>query len=266
MSDEYRSQLRQNSHELAPDAVGVQAVVGLVELKPTIQRVLSRQIPSQTLDVRDSASTYGPIVFVVDDDAHVRDALRQMLENEGRSVRTYDSGEAFLAAYRAGATACLLIDAYLPGMSGTDLLGRLANAGHRLPAVMITGGSDIQTAVGAMKSGAMDVIEKPVGRDELIRCVDQALRRADSTRELTNKIANALRRLGHLTQRERQILERIVAGDPNKNIAADLGLSQRTVENHRASIMKKTGSKTLPALIWLVFATTADPDETDGLR
>jgi len=139
----------------------------------------------------------------------------------------------------------------MPGMSGLDLLQRLKNEGARLPAIMITGQGDVPMAVEAMRAGAADFIEQPIRRDELFASIDRALER---TRD-SAKTSGA--RLAGVTARQRQIMELVLAGHPSKNIAADLGVSQRTVENHRAAVMKKTGSHSLSALIRLALA--ADP-------
>ncbi len=189
-----------------------------------------------------------PVIFIVDDDSDICDAMRSVFEAEGQDVETYSSSEAFLAAYQAGREACLLIDAYLPGMNGLDLLKYLADVGDSLPAVMITGNSDVQMAVQAMKAGAIDFIEKPIGSAELIACVARAF---EQSRDVNKRIAhreNAARHVASLTHRQREIMALVLAGHPSKNIAADLGISQRTVENHRAAIMTRMGAKSLPAL------------------
>ena len=204
----------------------------------------------------EAANVAGPpVTFVVDDDGHVREALRSVLEEEGRTVEDYASCEAFLQAYRPGREACLLIDAYLPGMNGLELLQRLRDAGDRLPAIMITGSSDVPMAVQAMKAGASDFIEKPIGRSELLDCVDRAMEQSRDSNKLLAWREMAAKQIAGLTSRERQIMDLVLAGHPSKNIAADLGISQRTVENHRASIMRKTGSKSLPALARLAVAS-----------
>ena len=151
-----------------------------------------------------------------------------------------------------------MIDAYLPGMNGLELLQRLHDAGHRLPAIMITGNADVPMAVQAMKAGASDFIEKPIGRSELLASVERALEQSRDSSKLSAWREAAANRIAGLTHRERQIMELVLAGHPNKNIAADLGISQRTVENHRASIMKKTGSKSLPALARLALAAAGN--------
>jgi two-component system CheB/CheR fusion protein len=192
-------------------------------------------------------------IFVVDDDDDVREAIRIVLEDDGRIVESYSSCETFLAAYRPEKSACLLIDAYLPGMSGLELLRKLHDDGHRLPAIMITGNSDVSIAVEAMKAGALDFIEKPIGREELIASIERALEMSQDSVKLAEWRESAATHLAGLTPRQREVMERVLAGHPSKNIAADLGISQRTVENHRASIMKRTGSKSLPALARLAL-------------
>lgn len=213
-----------------------------------------------------AAQRTGPVVFVVDDDSAVRAAIRSVLEDDGQTVEDFVNGEAFLAAHRMGSEGCLLIDAYLPGMDGLGLLRHLQAVGSQLPAIMITGRSDVAMAVHAMKAGASDFIEKPVGRDELLASIGRALEQARDKGKQVIWRDDAARHVAALTPRQKQIMALVVAGQPSKNIAADLGISQRTVENHRASIMRKTGSASLPALARLVLATTWDvkadvPDE-----
>ena len=170
----------------------------------------------------------------------------------------YASSEAFLDAYRPGRDACLLVDAYLPGMSGLELLERLDDAGHRLPTIMITGNSDVPMAIRAMKAGAFDFIEKPVGGGELLASVRRALEQSRDAGKLSAWREEATNHIAGLTPRQRQIMELVLAGQPSKNIAADLGISQRTVENHRASVMKRTGCKSLPALARLAVAAASN--------
>jgi two-component system CheB/CheR fusion protein len=141
-------------------------------------------------------------------------------------------------------------------MSGVQLIERLKAEGHQLPAIVITGSGDVPMAVQAMKAGAVDFIEKPVSNAELLASVKRAL---DQTRDMVTLSAcreKAVLRIASLTMRQRQILDLVLVGHPSKNIAADLGISQRTVDNHRAAIMRKTGSKSLPALIRTALAAT----------
>jgi len=194
---------------------------------------------------------------VIDDDASIRDAIRSVFEDDDRTVEAYGSGEAFLAAYRPGQAACLLVDASLPGMSGLDLLRRLAEVGNPPPAIIITGRGDVAMAVDAMKAGAVDFIEKPVSRADLLASVARAI---EQSRDAGKRSAWQEAAAGHiaaLTPRQREIMDMVLAGHPSKNIAADLGISQRTVENHRAAIMERTGTRSLPELARL--AITAAP-------
>jgi two-component system, chemotaxis family, CheB/CheR fusion protein len=239
------------------------------ELTQAIQRLLTQNLHTGSQSTlrphaprpEPVAGPGPPVIIVVDDDDQLRRTLREVLEDDGRTVEDYSTCEAFLAAYHPGRQACLLIDAYLPGMSGLELLQRLTDAGHRLPAIMITGHSDVSTAVQAMKAGASDFIEKPVGRGELLASIERALEQSRDVNTLIAGREAAAHHMAALTPRQRQIMERVLSGEPSKNIAADLGISQRTVENHRASIMKKTGAKSLPALARL--ALTAAGNDTD---
>ena len=246
--------------------------VKLPELKEAIDRLLANTdaqpapLPPTVETATDQTS---PVIFIVDDNSHVRDGIRSVLEEEGLLVEDFADCEAFLAAYRPGREGCLLVDAYLPGMNGLELLQRLHRSGHDLPSIMITGNSDVAMAVEAMKAGALDFIEKPVSRAGLLASVELALDLSRDAAKLSARREDAADHVAGLTERQRQIMTLVLAGHPSKNIAADLGISQRTVENHRAAIMKKTGSKSLPALARLALAATStdpiDPaPETDG--
>jgi two-component system CheB/CheR fusion protein len=239
--------------------------VKLAELSQAIQRLLPppqsvRRPPVRTAVAADTAA---PVIYVVDDDAQLRAVLREVLEAEGWAVEDYGDCYSFLESYRPGREACLLIDAYLPGMSGIELLERLRDNGHPLPSIMITGRSDVPMAVHAMRAGARDFIEKPVGAGELIASVGRALEQSRDASKLDAWREEAANHLAGLTLRQRQVMDLVLAGHPSKNIAADLGISQRTVENHRAEVMRRTGAKSLPALarIALAAATTADPPD-----
>jgi len=195
-----------------------------------------------------------PVIFVVDDDSELCESVCAVLRDDGRIAEAYPTSEAFLEAYRPNVEACLLIDAYLPGMSGIELLQRLSERGWRLPSIMITGKSDVAIAVQAMKAGATDFIEKPINRIGLLASIDRALERSQDSRKLFAWREAAADHIARLTVRERDVMMLVLAGRANKNIAVDLGISQRTVENHRASIMRKTGSNSLPALARLALA------------
>ncbi len=235
--------------------------VKLKELAQVIQRLLPTAQDAARAQAPYPAAAAGathPVIFVVDDDSHVREGIRSVLEEDGRIVEDFATCEEFLEAYRPGREACLLVDAYLPGMNGLQLLQRLHDAGHRLPAIMITGNSDVPMAVQAMKAGASDFIEKPIGGKELLASLARALEQARDSSKLSAWREDAANRIAGLTSRQRQIMELVLAGHPSKNIAADLGISQRTVENHRASIMKKTAAKSLPALARLALAAAGN--------
>jgi len=234
------------------DCVRLNKPVKLPELTQVIERLLVMSAAAVRV-VAAAGNPETPVVSIIDDDAHVRAAIRSAVEESGRVVADYATAEEFLEAYRPGGEACLLVDAYLPGMSGLALLQRLRNAGDRLPVIMITGYGDVPMAVQAMKAGALDFIEKPVGKGELLAIVAQALEGARDATALAARRNHAASRIGGLTARQHQIMEMVLAGHPNKNIAADLGVSQRTVENHRAAIMRKTGAKSLPALARLAL-------------
>jgi len=233
------------------------------ELIGTIRQLLAHSPPPEStgLDEATQTGTPRPVIYIVDDDRQLREAIRSVLEDDGRATEDYASCEAFLEAYHPGAPACLLIDAYLPGMTGIELLQRLHSADHRLPAIMITGNSDVAIAVQAMKAGASDFIEKPISREELLASIDRALAHAQDASAAFAERDAACDRLAGLTARQHQVLDMVLAGQPSKNIATDLGISRRTVENHRAVIMRKTGARSLPALARLALA--ADRSEGD---
>jgi two-component system, chemotaxis family, CheB/CheR fusion protein len=234
------------------------------ELTRHIQRLLAKpqfaapagapQLPP--ILERERAST----VFVVDDNRAVREAMRDLLRENGYAVQVFADAAAFFAAYRPGQKGCVLVDALMPGMSGVELIERLKAHGHELPAIVITGNGAVPMAVQAMKAGAVDFIEKPVGHEDLLASVRRALDQMRDSAKASAWRETAATRVASLTARQRQILDLVLAGHPSKNIAADLGISQRTVDNHRAAIMRKTGSKSLPALIRTALAADR-PDQ-----
>jgi two-component system CheB/CheR fusion protein len=239
--------------------------VNLTQLSREIQRLLPPQ-PALVAQAHETTAADGQAtIFLVDDDAHVRAGMRSVLEADGRLVEDYATCESFLKAYRPGGEACLLVDANLPGMGGIELLWRLSDAGHRMPSIMITGDGDVPMAVEAMKAGASDFIEKPINAAELLTSIDFVLGNWRDTHKLTAWREAAAAHVAGLTARQRQIMEMVLAGHPSKNIAADLGISQRTVENHRASIMKRTGSKSLPALARLALAAAQTGSDESAL-
>jgi len=195
-------------------------------------------------------------VYIVDDDEAVRDSLQWLLEGKNWRVRCFDSAESFLARYDPREVACLLVDIRMGGMSGLDLQDRLLERKSPLPIVFITGHGDVPMAVDTMKKGALDFIQKPFNEPELIGLVERMLGRARAafTEQLQAATREAL--LAKLTSREAQVLERIVAGRLNKQIADDLGISIKTVEAHRANIMEKMGANTVADLLKVALGPT----------
>ncbi|MDB5412186.1 MAG: histidine kinase [Rubritepida sp.] len=194
-------------------------------------------------------------VFIVEDDAALRLATAEWLEGQGWATESFASARAFLDADTPTRRGCVLVDSAIVGMDGLALLNALRPNAHRLPAIMIAGRGDIRLAVSAVSAGAIDFIEKPIHGDALLRSLEKATALiADGARQQASKSEHAAK-LANLTERQREILDRIIAGMPNKNIAADLNLSQRTVENHRAAIMSKLGARSLPELIRIVMTS-----------
>jgi two-component system CheB/CheR fusion protein len=242
--------------------------VKLRELTHAIDKLLAKPPePPAASPIEVQPVSRNPKVYVVDDDDQVRGALGVVLEDHGCAVEAYASCEAFLEVFHPPKNACLLIDAYLPGMTGLELLRKLRADGHHLPAIMITGESDVAIAVEAMRAGATDFIEKPIGREELIASLDRALEHSRDSNKALEWRESAATHLAGLTPRQVQVMEMVLAGHPSKNIATDLGISQRTVENHRMRIMRRTGSKSLPALARLaLIAAGGDAKPPSGTK
>lgn len=197
-----------------------------------------------------------PGTFVVDGDGITRRDIRAILERAGMHVLEFSSSEDFLEAYHPGRRGILLFDAFLPGMSGLELLRALKSSGSHLTSIMITGGLEMALGVEAMKAGACDVIQKPFLEEQLLTVFDRAQILAGESDRTASWHAAADRLVSGLTPRQLEVMNLVLAGHPSKNIAADLGISQRTVENHRAAIMRKAGSRSLPALARLAFGVT----------
>lgn len=192
-------------------------------------------------------------VYVVDDDEAVRDSIRWLLEASNYKVELYESGESFIARYDPNAIAVLLLDVRMNGMSGLEVQELLRSKNADLPIIFITGHGDVPMAVNALKKGAVDFIEKPFDLQALKQQVEEMLADAREKRMQNERRNINVALLGRLTPREQQVLERIVAGRLNKQIADDLGISIKTVEAHRASIMGKTNSGTIADLMRVVM-------------
>ena len=205
-----------------------------------------------------------PTVFVVDDDHGARDDMQEWLREHGYPSEAYGSGEAFLAADRPDREGCLVVDALMPGMGGIALLERLQAENRGLPAIMITGHGDIAMAVRAMKAGATDFLEKPVRTEELLASIERALERIWDSAKHFAWCKTAAERIARLTPREHAVMDRVVQGHSNKVIAYELGISQRTVENHRAAVMKRVGAASIPDLVRVVMAAANVPPAGGG--
>ena len=194
-------------------------------------------------------NTDDAIIYIVDDDAAVRDSLAVLLSTAGLKVETYATGEEFLDAWSPAAAGCLVLDIRMPGISGLDLLEQLASRKSRIPVVIITAHGDIKIAVKAMKLGAADFIEKPFKYDVIIDSIRNALQRKEEERSSEILVDAYLERLTLLTEREREIHDHMVQGEPNKVIASKLDISPRTVEIHRAHVMEKLQVRNLSQLV-----------------
>ena len=188
-------------------------------------------------------------VYVVDDDEAVRDSVQWLLEGQDFRVRSFESSEVFLARYDPREVACLIVDIRMDGMSGLELQDRLIERNSPLPIAFITGHGDVPLAVDTMKKGALDFIQKPFNEQQLVPLVERMLEQARANFAEHQQAASRDALLSKLTGREAQVLERIVAGRLNKQIADDLGISIKTVEAHRANIMEKLGANTVADLL-----------------
>jgi FixJ family two-component response regulator len=196
-------------------------------------------------------------VYVVDDDEAVRDSLQWLLEGKDYRVRCFDSAESFLSRYDPREVACLIVDIRMGGMTGLELQDRLIERRSPLPIVFITGHGDVPMAVNTMKKGAMDFIQKPFKEEELVGLVERMLDHAKGAFAEYQSAASRDALLSKLTSREAQVLERIVAGRLNKQIADDLGISIKTVEAHRANIMEKLNANTVADLLKIALGQNA---------
>ena len=197
------------------------------------------------------------VVFIVDDDEAMRNSLRWLIESVGRTVETYESARAFLDNHYPGRSGCLLLDVRMPGMSGLELQSQLESHDIRLPVIILTGHGDVGMAVKAMKAGALDFIEKPIDDELLLAAIEKALTEDAEKREERASRAEILARMSQLTKRESQVMEMVTNGKSNKEIAAELNVSAKTVEAHRAHVMEKMEAGSLAELVRMAMIVSA---------
>ncbi len=190
-----------------------------------------------------------PTVYIVDDDQAIRHAMELLMRSVGLEYRIFHSGDDFLDAYSPDFAGCMVLDIRMPGMGGLELQQRLMDLDSTLPIIFITGHGDVPMAVKAMQEGAVDFIQKPFRDQELLDRVQEALTTDQARRNERDEQAEIAARMEKLTKREREVMDLVVTGKPNKVIAYDLGVSQRTVEIHRARVMEKMEARSLAELV-----------------
>lgn len=190
-----------------------------------------------------------PVVFVIDDDASVREGVKDLLRSVGLDVESFGSTQEFLASKRPDAPGCIVLDVRLPGASGLEVQRELMKSSIQLPIIFISGHGDIPMSVRAMKSGAIEFLTKPLREQELLDAVQAGIERDRARRQEAKLVAELQERLKSLTSREQEVLALVVTGQPNKQIAAQLDLSEQTVKVHRGQIMRKMRAKSLVDLV-----------------
>lgn len=201
---------------------------------------------------------HNPTVFIVDDDREVRDAIKLLMDSVGLAAETFESAQDFLDRFDPQRCGCLLLDIRMKGMSGLDLQDRLAGEPIHPPIIVITGHGDVPMAVRAVKAGAVDFIEKPFNDQLLLDAVHRAIEQDADRRGRASRLADIRARLEKLTPREQEIMDMVVAGNRNKVIAIDLGISQSTVEAHRAKVMEKMEAASLSDLMRMMLSLNPD--------
>ena len=202
-----------------------------------------------------------PSVFIVDDDDAVRSSLRLLIKSVGLIPTALGSAREFLEKYDPTQPGCLVLDVRMPEMSGLELQEQLNRQGAVIPVIFITGHGDVAMAVEALQAGAFDFLQKPFRDQDLIDRIQRALEKDRANRTVLNERSLIRERLESLTPRVREVLEMVSSGKPNKIMAADLGVSQRTVEIHRARVMEKMGASSLAQLVWMVMDLEERPGE-----
>jgi RNA polymerase sigma factor (sigma-70 family) len=200
-------------------------------------------------------------VFVVDDDEALRNSLRWLIESAGLRVQTFASAQEFLDNAYPGQAGCLLLDVRMPGMSGLELQSQLENRSISLPVIIITGHGDISMAVKAMQAGAVDFIEKPFDDEQLLQAIQRALDASEEQRERRTLQLEIAARISQLTPREQEVMAMVTAGKSNREIAAELDVSSKTVEAHRARVMEKMQAQSLAELVRMTIVAAGTLDD-----
>ncbi|HEU4647060.1 MAG TPA: response regulator [Burkholderiales bacterium] len=200
-----------------------------------------------------SANDAKPTAYIVDDDEAIRTLWRWLMESNGIAVQTFATAAEFIASYRAGGLACLVLDVRLPGMSGLELQDYLKREGVEIPIVFVSGHGDVPTAVSALKGGAVDFIQKPFSYRDVLAIIQRAFERDAQLRERRTRRSQLAERIATLTEREREVMQRVVEGKLNKVIADELAISVKTVEFHRAKVMEKMGADSVAGLVQLMM-------------
>jgi len=198
-----------------------------------------------------------PVVYVIDDDPAMRDALSLLLQTEDLETRTFDSAEAFLKNFTHTDCGCILLDVRMPGMSGLELQKLIIQKEINMPVTIMTGYADVPMAVEAMRNGAVDFIEKPFDNERLLKMVHKCLQKSHQLQAVHDTQHHGQEKIGRLTRRERQVMDMLVSGSQNRLIAERLGISPRTVEIHRARVMEKLEAKSLSDVVRLALTVDA---------
>jgi len=205
------------------------------------------------MPMNDAYPDQAPTAYVVDDDESIRTLWRWLMESNGIAVRTFATAEEFIESYRNGGAGCLVLDIKLPDMSGLELQEYLNGRDIEIPIVFVTGHGDVPAAVSALKGGAVDFIQKPFSHREVLAIIANAFQRDAELRVRRARQLRIAGRLATLTEREREVLQRVIEGKPNKIIASELDISVKTVEFHRAKVMEKTGVDSVAELVQIVM-------------
>jgi len=198
-----------------------------------------------------------PTVYVIDDDESIRELLTWLMKRNAIRVEAFPNARSFLKTYRPGAPGCLVLDLYMPGMSGLDLQQYLKETGIEMPVIFLSGRADVPKAVAAVKSGAIDFIEKPFDYRQIVELVRECIRRDADTRVGREEARRRAERLATLSQREREVLEHVIAGKVNRLIAEEMAISIKTVEAHRARIMEKLAVNSVAELVQATLGARA---------